>query len=64
MLPIFNLDNIPANTTSGEFSVYDHNEINCPMIFLQIKKKIRTFSLKNGKGLDLIYSQSEKNRSV
>ena len=25
---IFNLDNIPTNTTSSEFRVYDHNEIN------------------------------------
>ena len=26
--PIFNLDNTPTNTTSSEFSVYDHSEIN------------------------------------
>ena len=25
---IFNLDNIPTNTTSSEFSVYGHSEIN------------------------------------
>ena len=44
--PIFNLDNTPTNTTSSEFSVYDHSEIN-----------VLSLSLKNGKVLNMIYCQ-------
>ena len=28
VFPIFNLDNIPTNTTSSDFGVYGHGEIN------------------------------------
>ena len=52
------LDNIPANTTSSEFSVYGHSEINVlSNHFLPSRKKIRALSLKNGKVLNLIYYQ-------
>ena len=55
---IFNLDNIPVITTSGEFSVYGHSEINVlSNHFLPSRKKIRALSLKNGKVLNLIYHQ-------
>ena len=55
---ISNLDNIPANTTSSEFSVYGHSEINVlSNHFLPSRKKIRALSLKNGKVLNLIYYQ-------
>ena len=55
---IFNLDNIPVITTSSEFSVYRHSEINIlSNHFLPSRKKIRALSLKNGKVLNLIYYQ-------
>ena len=57
---IVNLDNIPTNTTSREFSVYGCSEINVlPNHFLPSRKKIRALSLKNGIGkvLNLIYYQ-------
>ena len=55
---IFNMDNIPTNTTSSEFSAYGHSEINVVSNhFLPMKKKVRTLLLKNGKALNLISCQ-------
>ena len=55
---IFNLDNIPTNTISSEFSVNGGSEINVlSNHFLPMKKKIRTLLLKNGKVLNLISCQ-------
>ena len=55
---IFNLDNIPTNTTSSEFRAYSGSEINVlSNHFLPTKKKIRTLLMKNGKVLHLISCQ-------
>ena len=43
---IFNLDNIPTNTTSSEFNVYGHSKINVPSnhFFANRKENKDTFT--------------------
>ena len=50
---IFNLDNIPTNTTSNEFNVYDHSE------YFAKQEEIKDTFIEQ-RVLNLIYGQREK----
>ena len=62
---IFNLDNIPANTTSSEFSVHGHSEINVmPNHFFAKQKKNKDTFIEEWESFKFDLLSVRKNRSV